>query len=69
MERYHATMVQSSRSGGRMLVASTLRQTFGLRLRLNQPTARIGRFIRLPYEPTREAAMAAFAKSRQREEF
>ena len=29
MERYHATMVQSSRSGGRMMVASTLRQTFG----------------------------------------
>src|SRR5215472_9529629 len=27
MERYHATMVQSSRSGGRMLVASTLRQS------------------------------------------
>ena len=56
-----------------MLVASPLsccpKQTFGLRLRLNQPTARTGRFIRLPYEPTREAAMAAFAKSRQREEF
>jgi len=32
---------------GRMLVASTLWQTFGLRLRLNQPTARAGRFIRL----------------------
>jgi hypothetical protein len=32
-----------------MPVAFTLRQTFGLRLRLNQPTARTGRFIRLPF--------------------
>src|SRR5262245_58174290 len=30
-ERYHTKNVRSSRSGGRMLVASTLRQTFGLR--------------------------------------
>ena len=36
-----------------MLVASPLsccpKQTFGLRLRLNQPTARTGRFVRSPY--------------------
>ena len=34
-----------------MLVASTLRQTFGLRLRLNQPTARTGSSITLVATP------------------
>src|SRR5262249_11226464 len=39
--------------GGRMLVASTLRQTFGLSVGLNQPTARTGRFIQLPQSQRR----------------
>src|SRR5262249_26574962 len=45
---------------GRIPVASPLsccpKQTFGLRLRLNQPIARTGRFIGLPYRRTTRTA-------------